>query len=79
MKCMLCPATFETQEIETGFTDPAKAAAAAAKVRAQQDEGEKWEHLRVTVTRDGGQFEVLAGYLCPSENVQVDGLTIATK
>lgn len=76
---MLCPATFETKEIETGFTDPAKAAAAVAKVKAQNDEAEQWEHLRVTVTRDGGQLEVLAGYLCPAEAVQVDGLAIAKK
>ncbi len=70
MNCMLCTASFEPAEIETGLTDPTKRAAAEAKLRAQQDEGEKWEHVQIVTTRAGGKFELLSGYLCPAENLQ---------
>jgi hypothetical protein len=70
MKCMLCPAEFEMPEIETGYRDKDKEAAAVAKQKVHSDEGEKWEHVQVTVTRAGGRVELLAGYLCPAEDLQ---------
>ncbi len=77
MKCMLCGAVEEAAEIETGYTDPAKAAAAVAKVREQADRLGRWEHLQVTTTRAGGRLELLAGDVCPNEHLSPGGVTVA--
>lgn len=77
MKCLLCPAEFVTKPIETGYLNQAKRDAAEADLAAQSAEGEKWESLSVNVTRSGGSVQLLAGYLCPAEQVPVGGLTLA--
>jgi heterodisulfide reductase subunit A-like polyferredoxin len=77
MKCMICGTTKEPTEIETGFTDPKKAAAAAAEAAAQAEELSRWEHLRVTITRDGGQLELVAGDICPNEKLQAGDVVVA--
>ncbi len=77
MKCMFCGAVDEAVEIETGFTDPAKRAAAEAKAREQAERLSRWEHLQITITRDGGRLELLAGDVCPNEQLSPGGVTVA--
>lgn len=76
IKCLFCPATFEMKPIEIPF-DLAKRKEAEDAQRAQAAEGEKWEHVQVVVTRDGGKLELLAGHLCPAEQLQPDSIKLA--
>lgn len=76
MKCILCGTEAKSTPVETGFTDKKKQAAAEAEANAQAEQLSKWEHLRVTITRNGGQLEILAGDICPKELVKVGDLKV---
>jgi hypothetical protein len=76
MKCMLCGTVDEAVEIETGFTDPAKRAAAEAKASEQAERLSHWKHLQVTATMDGARVELLAGDICPAENLTSGSIAV---
>lgn len=76
MTCIICGKTDEPEEIETGFTDPVKRAAAEAKSRAQAEAFSHWEHVQVTITRAGGRLELLAGSVCPEEQLEPGSLAL---
>lgn len=69
MKCIFCGAVDEAVEIETGFTNPDKAAAAIAKAQEQAERLSHWKSLQVTATLDGARVELLAGDVCPAETL----------
>lgn len=77
MECMFCPAKFETKEIPAGNTELEKAKAMLQSA-AQSEEGEKWEHVQVTVTRHGARHEVLSGYTCPNHPLLEGGTKLVT-
>jgi len=79
LNCKFCSATFETKEIDTGHSNPAKRAAAEAALAEQTAAGERWVHVYAVATMDGASVNVLAFDCCGdcAAKVKAGGLKVS--